>query len=107
MDIHIPASVEVISEMCFERCNWLGSVTFEENCKASQLEKKAFFETALTEIHIPRYSEIMDGTCCAKCHLFKSMILDQHCKLVRIKRAAFHEIALCNRLGSQCMLLSN
>jgi hypothetical protein len=79
--IHIPASVEVICENCFESCHLLVSVTFEQDCKLSRLESSAFFSSGLISIHIPVSVEVICRSCFQNCHSLVSVTFDQNCKL--------------------------
>jgi hypothetical protein len=51
--IQVPASVEVLCEKCFFKCNSLPSVTFEEDSKLHRIEEYAFGESALTALLLP------------------------------------------------------
>jgi hypothetical protein len=53
VEIILPASVEILGELCFSECRSLSSVTCETGSRLSGIAEWAFRETQLVEIVIP------------------------------------------------------
>jgi hypothetical protein len=59
----IPSSIVKISESYFRDCASLASVTFDPNCKLSQLKSFVFCLSGLAAIHLPGSAEVICGSC--------------------------------------------
>jgi hypothetical protein len=65
--VRIPASVEVIGELCFARCPLLVLVTFDRHAKLCRIEDHAFNGTGLTSIRIPVSVQYISDSCFSAC----------------------------------------
>ena len=62
-NVHSPASVKELSELCFSRCSSLGRVTFGKSPSLKLICVEAFSWASLIDIHIPDSVEEV----CDKC----------------------------------------
>jgi hypothetical protein len=89
IEIMIPASVEMLSEECFVRCQSLKSLLFESGSRLSRIEMCAFEESGLIEIVIPASVEILDANCFAECRSLSSITFERGSRLREVDETAF------------------
>jgi hypothetical protein len=92
--IEVPASVEVLCESCFYRCESLTSVAFAANSTLRRIDESAFAGSSLTTIEVPASVEVLSNSCFSNCQSLTSVTFELNSKLHRIDESAFAESGL-------------
>jgi hypothetical protein len=74
--IHLPASVTVIGDSCFNQCVSLVWITIESGSQLSELANGAFCGSVLTSIHLPASVTVIDEFCFSDCRSLASINFD-------------------------------
>jgi hypothetical protein len=61
-EVIIPCDIEILGSKCFSFCEWLKSVSFEEESRLMRIESHAFSHSSLQSIVIPRSVRFIDGS---------------------------------------------
>jgi hypothetical protein len=64
----IRKEIKVIDDFCFEGCQSLQQIFFEEGTQLQRIGKNAFHNTSLTSIQIPSTVTCIDDQCFYECH---------------------------------------
>jgi hypothetical protein len=76
VEIILPASVEVLSEMCFFGCGSLSSITFESGSRLSRIESRAFYQTGLIDIIFPASVDVISEGCFSECRSLSPVMFE-------------------------------
>ncbi|MDR1235803.1 MAG: leucine-rich repeat domain-containing protein [Holosporaceae bacterium] len=88
----IPASVRVVSEFCFFRCNGLTEVVFEYNSQLRYVRRNAFESClSLRSMNIPKSVQVLGARCFAFCKGLGSLTFEPEAGLEWIEEMAFHD----------------
>jgi hypothetical protein len=86
--------IKIISELCFYKCTFLTSVTFESSSKLQRIEEGAFAGSGLKTIQITASVEVLCKCCFSKCTSLTSVTFESNSKLQRIEERAFEQSGL-------------
>jgi hypothetical protein len=88
--ISISASIEVLGEDCFHRCDSLSEIIFEFGSKLTRIGRQGFVHCfSLTSICIPANVENIPDECCSYCTSLVEVSFELGSKLTRIEDRAF------------------
>ena len=85
--VHVPDSVEEISDGCFRNCWYLSLVVFREGSSVKRIGVEAFTNCCLRDIHIPKSVEQICDRCFYNCG--------------QLRRITFHECSVLKRIGEE------
>ena len=87
--VHVPDSVEEISDRCFCKCRRLSVVVFGEESSVKRMGVEAFMSCGFTEIHIPRRVEQICDSCFFDCGNLRSITFHEQSSLKQIGKWVF------------------
>ena len=91
--IIIPASVESISDRCFQHCELLELVTFSERPRLKHIGAKAFLHTRLVELTLPTSLASIGPSCFSRCYRLTTVHFP-NCSLSTLPRKLFAHSAI-------------
>ena len=97
--VHVPNTVEDISDGCFRGCWSLSRVVFCEGASVKRMGVEAFSGCDFTEIHIPKSVEQICDRCFSCCMRLRRITFREDSSLKRIGKAAFSRV-----VGGACPL---
>jgi hypothetical protein len=89
LSIIIPASIEVISDCCFQECGKLAAVTFDPENKLKRIMKYAFNNTFITKFILPDNVVLLDKFCFSHCTHLKQFVISENSLLHTIEEQVF------------------
>jgi hypothetical protein len=92
LEVKVPAKVAILRKSCFEGCNQLERIEFEEDSKLVHIGRSALSNCeTLKEILIPASVEVIEEGAFKGCIGLESCITGENAKLVTIEKSAFSE----------------
>jgi hypothetical protein len=99
--VTIPAKVEILRKSCFEECNQIETIQFENGSKLRIISRSAVSKIcSLRSISIPASVEIIEENALSGCTGLESCLIAENSNLVEISPEAFSE---CCSLRSFCI----
>jgi hypothetical protein len=86
LQIEIPASVGIVNENWFSKCNSLSEAMFTSESRLSRIEKQKFAEIGLIDIEITASVEILGECCFLGCVSLTSLTFEQGSRLSGIEK---------------------
>jgi hypothetical protein len=98
LEVTIPAKVEILRKSCFEECEQIETIRFENESKSRKISRCALrWISALRNISIPASVEIIEDNALRGCTGLESCLIAENAGLVGIETEAFSE---CDSLRS-------
>jgi hypothetical protein len=80
--IHIPASIELIDNECFQTCRSLSIVTFEGGSRLKAIGYEAFGRSGIAAVTIPASVEVLCQSCFSGCRFLREVRFERGSQLV-------------------------
>jgi hypothetical protein len=101
LEIAIHAKVEILRKSCFEGCDHVEKIQFENGSKLLRISRSALSDcSSLRSMSIPAYVEVIEEKALKRCTGLESCLISEKAGLVEIEAEAFSE---CCSLRSFCI----
>jgi hypothetical protein len=87
--LHLPVSVEFISESCFSGCESLGSIGFDSKSLFLLPEERTLSPKCLRSLHLLASVEFISESCFCGCETLICIPVDSNSRLSRVEKDAF------------------